>query len=81
MLALGFIVGGTLVMELVFSYPGVGGYMFEAVGTRDYPAIQGAFLAVLGALAGAGKWLKDWKMDDLPPPPRPHLLQRPNRSG
>lgn len=28
-------------------------------------------LTVFGALAGAGKWLKDWKMDDLPPPPRP----------
>jgi peptide/nickel transport system permease protein len=35
---------GLVVVERIFSYPGVGGYMFEAVGTRDYPAIQGAFL-------------------------------------
>ena len=31
-------------IEQIFSYPGVGGYLFEAVGTRDYPAMQGAFL-------------------------------------
>jgi peptide/nickel transport system permease protein len=33
-------------IERIFSYPGVGGYMFEAVGTRDYPAMQGAFLVL-----------------------------------
>ena len=37
-------VTGVLFIERIFSYPGVGGYMFEAVGTRDYPAIQGSFL-------------------------------------
>lgn len=37
-------VTGIVFVERIFSYPGVGGYMFEAVGTRDYPAIQGAFL-------------------------------------
>jgi len=31
-------------VEGIFSYPGVGGYMVEAVGRRDYPAAQGAFL-------------------------------------
>ena len=31
-------------VERIFAYPGVGGYLFEAVGTRDYPALQGAFL-------------------------------------
>lgn len=30
--------------ERIFSYPGVGSYMFEAIGTRDYPALQGSFL-------------------------------------
>ena len=33
-------------IERIFSYPGVGSYMFEAVGTRDYPAMQGAFLVL-----------------------------------
>ncbi|MGI9121130.1 MAG: ABC transporter permease [Acidimicrobiales bacterium] len=37
-------VTGIIFVERIFSYPGVGGYMFEAVGTRDYPAMQGAFL-------------------------------------
>lgn len=31
-------------VERIFSYPGVGSYMFEAVAVRDYPAMQGAFL-------------------------------------
>jgi peptide/nickel transport system permease protein len=35
---------GLIVVERIFSYPGIGGYMLEAVGTRDYPAMQGAFL-------------------------------------
>ena len=35
---------GLIIVERIFSYPGVGGYMFAAVGTRDYPAMQGAFL-------------------------------------
>lgn len=33
-------------VERIFSYPGVGAYMFEAVATRDYPAMQGAFLVL-----------------------------------
>ncbi len=31
-------------IERIFSYPGVGGYMAQAAATRDYPAMQGAFL-------------------------------------
>jgi peptide/nickel transport system permease protein len=31
-------------VERIFTYPGVGSYLFEAVATRDYPAMQGAFL-------------------------------------
>ncbi|MDP9387915.1 MAG: ABC transporter permease [Actinomycetota bacterium] len=31
-------------IERIFSYPGVGEYLFLAVGTRDYPAMQGSFL-------------------------------------
>jgi peptide/nickel transport system permease protein len=33
-------------VEGIFAYPGVGGYMLEAIGTRDYPAMQGAFLVL-----------------------------------
>jgi peptide/nickel transport system permease protein len=45
-LSLGFIVSGTLVMEKVFSYPGVGYLLFQAVGGNDYPLMQGIFLVI-----------------------------------
>lgn len=45
-LALGFIVGGTLLVEIVFSYPGVGFSLFQAVGSKDYPLMQGIFLII-----------------------------------
>lgn len=45
-LSLGFIVGGTLVMELVFSYPGVGKLLLDATTAKDYPLMQGVFLVI-----------------------------------
>lgn len=45
-LSLGFIVGGTLVMELVFSYPGVGKLLLDATTAKDYPLMQGLFLII-----------------------------------
>ncbi len=45
-LSLGFIVGGTLIMELIFSYPGLGLRLFEATLAKDYPLMQGMFLVI-----------------------------------
>jgi peptide/nickel transport system permease protein len=45
-LSLGFIVGGTLLVEIVFSYPGVGYELFQAVGATDYPLMEGIFLLI-----------------------------------
>ena len=45
-MSLGFIVGGTLVMELVFSYPGVGKLLLDATNAKDYPLMQGLFLII-----------------------------------
>jgi len=45
-LSLGFIVGGTLVTEMVFSYPGIGFVLFQAIGSKDYPLMQGVFLII-----------------------------------
>ena len=45
-LALGFVVGGTLVMEMVFSYQGIGYTLYQAVSTHDYPLMQGCFLVI-----------------------------------
>lgn len=43
-LQIGLIVGGTFLVEIVFSYPGVGFQLFQAVGAKDYPLLQGIFL-------------------------------------
>lgn len=45
-LSLGFIVSGTLVMEMVFSYPGIGFVLYQAVSAKDYPLMQGVFLVI-----------------------------------
>lgn len=45
-LSLGFIVAGTIVMELVFSYPGVGKLLLDATTAKDYPLMQGLFLVI-----------------------------------
>ncbi|WP_234985715.1 ABC transporter permease [Demequina sp. NBRC 110051] len=45
-LSLGFIVGGTLVMEMVFSYPGLGKLLLDATNAKDYPLMQGLFLVI-----------------------------------
>jgi peptide/nickel transport system permease protein len=43
-LRLGFVVGGAILVETVFAYPGVGRLIFRAVQQHDYPVLQGAFL-------------------------------------
>ncbi|HUF38246.1 MAG TPA: ABC transporter permease [Anaerolineales bacterium] len=43
---LGFTVAGAIQIESVFSWPGLGGAIFEAVGRRDFPVLQGAFLLI-----------------------------------
>jgi peptide/nickel transport system permease protein len=55
-LSLGFIVSGALLTEVVFSYPGLGYVLFEAVTNLDYPLMQGIFLmiVVLVLLANLG---------------------------
>lgn len=45
-LSIGFIVGGTIVMEMVFSYPGVGKLLLDATNAKDYALMQGVFLVI-----------------------------------
>ncbi len=45
-LAIGFIVSGALLTEIVFSYPGVGYLLFNSIGSDDYPVLQGIFLII-----------------------------------
>jgi len=49
-LAVGFIVSGALLTEIVFSYPGVGFLLFTAIGSNDYPLLQGIFLIITFAV-------------------------------
>jgi peptide/nickel transport system permease protein len=49
-LALGFVVQGALVMEIVFSYPGVGLLLLDAVTSTDYPLMQAIFLVITFAV-------------------------------
>lgn len=50
--AFGHMLGGTLILETIFSIPGVGTYIISGVNNRDYPVIQGGviFLAVVFGL-------------------------------
>ena len=43
-LSVGYLVGGSILVEAVFSYPGIGLEIYEAVFQRDFPMLQGAFL-------------------------------------
>ena len=52
-LNLGFTVAGAIQIEAVFSWPGLGQTIFEAVNRRDYPVLQGAFLIIAVAVVFA----------------------------
>lgn len=52
-LAVGTLVSGTVVVETVFAYPGIGRLIYEAVIARDYPLLQGAFLIVTVGVVAA----------------------------
>jgi ABC-type dipeptide/oligopeptide/nickel transport system permease component len=49
-LDLGFIVGGAVLIEVIFSWPGIGLAMYQAIGQRDYPMLQGGFLILTVAV-------------------------------
>lgn len=45
----GYLLGGAVLVEFVFSWPGLGTLVVTSIGTRDYPVVQGATL-VIGAI-------------------------------
>jgi ABC-type dipeptide/oligopeptide/nickel transport system permease component len=49
-LTLGFIVGGAILVETVFDWPGVGLATYTALQQRDYPMLEGAFLVLAVAV-------------------------------
>lgn len=42
----GMLLGGAILTETIFSWPGIGRYIYEAIGFRDYPVIQSGILIV-----------------------------------
>jgi peptide/nickel transport system permease protein len=57
-LQIGFLVGGTVVIESVFAYPGIGRLALQAVSDRDLPVIQ-AFVVVVATLIVGSNLLVD----------------------
>ena len=49
-LAVGFVVSGAIVMEIVFGYPGIGLLLLNAVTSNDYPLMQAIFLVITFAV-------------------------------
>jgi peptide/nickel transport system permease protein len=43
---LGYLLGGAVVIEQVFSLPGLGRFLLDAISTRDYPIVQGGVLFI-----------------------------------
>jgi peptide/nickel transport system permease protein len=52
-ISLGFVVSGAIAMEYVFSYPGIGNLLVQAVNNNDYPLMQGIFLVITFTVLGA----------------------------
>jgi peptide/nickel transport system permease protein len=44
----GYLLGGNIVVEEVFSLPGIGRLLLDAVQKRDYPLVQGIVLVIAG---------------------------------
>ncbi|MBM7715776.1 ABC transporter permease [Siminovitchia sp. FSL H7-0308] len=55
---LGLIFGGSVIIETVFSIPGIGKLMVDAIFSRDYPIVQGSML-ILAALVLIGNLITD----------------------
>ena len=45
-ISIGYVVAGVILVEAVFSWPGIGNAVYQAVLERDYPTLQGAFLVL-----------------------------------
>jgi len=58
-LNLGFLMGGAIEIETVFSWPGLGRLMFESLQSRDFPVLQGIFL-IITIMVVLANLLADW---------------------
>lgn len=52
-LGIGRLLGGAVLVEIVFARPGLGTLVFDAIGSRNYPVVQGSVLVVVALFAVA----------------------------
>jgi peptide/nickel transport system permease protein len=52
-LQLGFLVGGAVLTETIYAYPGLGRAIYDNVGRLDFPVLQGAFLLLAATVVAA----------------------------
>jgi len=43
---LGSLIGGSVIVEFIFNWPGVGSYLITGISQRDYPVVQGVVLVI-----------------------------------
>jgi dipeptide transport system permease protein len=51
-LQIGTLMGGAILTETIFSWPGIGKWLVESIGRRDYPALQGGVLLIASLVMG-----------------------------
>ncbi|MFB6189884.1 MAG: ABC transporter permease [Halapricum sp.] len=66
LLLLGFRLGGTVILEQIFSYPGLGYYMWSALKSNDYPLMMGTFLVITVTLV-LGVYIADLTYSKIDP--------------
>ncbi len=47
-MSIGWLIGGSVLIETVFAYPGTGRLLYEAIMFKDYPLLQGSFIIIAG---------------------------------
>ena len=52
-ISIGFVVGGSIVIEQLIAYEGVGRLLFNSIQARDYPVMQGVFLIITIAVVSS----------------------------
>ncbi len=52
-ISLGYMMGGAVFIETIFSYPGIGYFLVQSINGRDYPLMQGCFLVLTVAVVTA----------------------------
>jgi peptide/nickel transport system permease protein len=75
-ISMGNIVGGALITEVIFAYPGIGWLIFNSIKSLDFPVIQGGILLIIVSVAVA-----NFILDILYPLVDPRIRYQPAGGG